>query len=920
MPDRVLDPGGSAPGVRPRAAGTRDWRLWALLGLFALLLGLRLATPFLDADQAVTGLMGRRILEGEFPIFYWRQEHAGVPESYGAAVTFALFGASRLALNLVPALAALGLVVALYRTGAVLFGHGAGLLAILFATAVSPYVAGHYVLARAYYIEQLLLGQLVLLGAALRLRHPLGEPARSRVLVAMGFAAGLGLYCGFQIAYAIVPAALAVLLVEPPLWRRRGAWLGLGAFLLGSTPFWIYNFVHGWATIATGVRFAGHESAGLTARLITAELFPVLLGMADDELRPYLPWPAGLLIPAVVVAAVGLLAIRVGRGVRRLRRDPALAGEALLLIAGVVTLAAVWTGGFVRVARYLLPLAPVLALVLARATQLAWRRVRPVAVVLAALYLAAVGVGLVKDSTVLWPRTRAAYWRGRAEDAALFELLRSRQITRLYALDYWLAPRLTFDAGGDVVVAQPFDDRHPPYTSAVDASPRPGFVFRGGSSRVAQWLHAMGSGVRRDQVGHYTVFSEFTAPPAVVSIPRAAWTVRTSAGLGEPNALVDARLSTAWASAGGPLGTAWVEVDLGRRRTVAGVSVVTDGLAQLPRILEVTAEDGSGAPRPVVRVETFGLAVAWRNGAPRIGPGAALTVRFPPAETRRLRLTDLGPAGTWAVAELFVLGVADGARPASRALEDGRRLETARALRSALQRYREAMTTAPDDPDGYAEFTRLAGELGAYAGSPAERAALYARLGLTDEARALYTRLAADFGSGLTHVELTERRARLAAAAGDVTEAERLRSEAAAALTPPRPVGAVFGGAAELRGYGLAPLRVHPGDALDLSYYWRLIRPAPGPLVAYVQFKGEHHHFGSEHVLPMPIAGLGEGQRVAERHRIVVPLDTPPGRYRILLGVWDPRTSRRVHRWWSAVLPTWSHTVEPGVLDVLPAS
>src|SRR6059036_1023534 len=80
------------------SAAWRDGRFWALTLLFVLVLGLHLLTPRLDSDQAVTGLMGWHVLQGEFPIFFWAQHHAGVPESYGAAVTFYLFGLSRLPL------------------------------------------------------------------------------------------------------------------------------------------------------------------------------------------------------------------------------------------------------------------------------------------------------------------------------------------------------------------------------------------------------------------------------------------------------------------------------------------------------------------------------------------------------------------------------------------------------------------------------------------------------------------------------------------------------------------------------------------------------------------------------------------------------------------------------------------------------
>ena len=231
------------PGwVTPRPA--RDWCFWVTFGLLGLLLALYLAFPRLDADQAVTGLMGAYVLRGEFPIFFWAQDHAGVPESYAAAPLFFLFGISRRILDLVPALSTLALALAVRRTGALLFGRGVGCLAILFMTVVSAYVAANYTLARSYYIEHLLVGQVVLLGAALWVARPLSEPARCRVAVAMGLAGGLGLYFNFQIVDALVPAVLALLLVEPGLPRRRAAWLGLGAFLLGSLPFWVYNVTH----------------------------------------------------------------------------------------------------------------------------------------------------------------------------------------------------------------------------------------------------------------------------------------------------------------------------------------------------------------------------------------------------------------------------------------------------------------------------------------------------------------------------------------------------------------------------------------------------------------------------------------------------------------------------------------------------
>ena len=280
-----MSAGGPPPGgAAPRPA--RDWCFWALFGLLGLLLALYLAFPRLDADQAITGLMGVYVLRGEFPVFFWMQDHAGVPESYAAAPLFFLFGISRRVLDLVPALGTLALALAVYRTGRVLFGRGAGLLGILFTTVVSAYVAANYTLARSYYVEHLLVGQVVLLGAALWLARPLSEPARCRVAIAMGLAGGLGLYFNFQIVDALVPALLALLLVEPGLPLRRAAWLGVGAFLLGSLPFWVYNLTHDWATVATGARFQGHLSGLEAARILVVDLLPVVLGVRSGTDQP----------------------------------------------------------------------------------------------------------------------------------------------------------------------------------------------------------------------------------------------------------------------------------------------------------------------------------------------------------------------------------------------------------------------------------------------------------------------------------------------------------------------------------------------------------------------------------------------------------------------------------------------------------
>ncbi|HZS31907.1 MAG TPA: hypothetical protein VFC42_00835 [Methylomirabilota bacterium] len=898
----------------------------AALALFVLLAGLHLAAPRLDSDQAVTGLMGVRILQGEFPVFFWRQNHAGVPESYGAAVSFFVLGRSRPALSLVPAAAALGLMLLVYRTGAVLFGPGAGALAVVFATVTSPYVFAHYVRARAYYVEHLLLGQVVLCGAALWLARGgrLSEPARARVLLAMGLAGGLGLYCGFQIVDALLPAALALLLVDPRLPARRAALVGVVGFFLGSLPFWIYNLAHGGATFRVGVRFQGRATAAESARTVLGDLLPVVLGVREwVDTPPYLPWPAWLVVPVAVAGALALLTVRVLRGARRLRAEPARAGEALLLAAVLVTVGVVWYGRFLQVPRYLVPLAPVLALILARAGQLIGRRSPALAVAAAAVYLAAVGIPLLRDVTILWPARYAAYRAERADDEALFAFLRARGLQRAYAFDYWVAPRLTFDAGGDIIVAEPWNDRYPPFTEAVDRAPRVAYVLRTGAETLRGWLAAALVQAREAQVGPYAVFHDFGAPPPAVPLARAGWTVQASPGRGAPASVADARLETGWASATGPPRSAWLEVDLGAERTVSGLTLVTDRADRVPSRLSVLAET-AGPPVEVVRVATDGVALRWDTGAPRLAPSRTLTVRFPPVHARRLRLLELARAERWSVAELFVLappGAGPAAAEAAAAVGEARALEAQDALEPALLRYRAAMRAAPDAPDGYDGYARLETELGLRAGSPTAKAARLAGLGLRPEARAAYAEAASALGPGRVHVELWRARAALARADGAAEEAERLDAEARAALTPARRVGAVLGRGVELVGYGVAPDPARAGEPVEVTTTWRLAGSPSDRLMAWFHFRGADQttRFGDDYPLPAMLPDLGVPQTVSVRRRLVVPPDAVPGRYRLVAGVWDPASGRRLHRRWRGWVPTLDTTVPLGGVELVRA-
>ena len=112
-------------------------RTWAL-GVVLLLAGglalrlLYLVTPDLDSDQAVFGLMAMHMLHGEFPIFQWGYSYMGTIESVVAAPLMLVFGPTRFALNLTPALFSLLFGYAAYRLASTALGRRFGLWALAF--------------------------------------------------------------------------------------------------------------------------------------------------------------------------------------------------------------------------------------------------------------------------------------------------------------------------------------------------------------------------------------------------------------------------------------------------------------------------------------------------------------------------------------------------------------------------------------------------------------------------------------------------------------------------------------------------------------------------------------------------------------------------------------------------------------------
>jgi len=112
-------------------------------------------------------------------------------------------------------------------------------------------------------------------------------------------------------------------------------------------------------------------------------------------------------------------------------------------------------------------------------------------------------------------------------------------------------------------------------------------------------------------------------------------------------------------------------------------------------------------------------------------------------------------------------------------------------------------------------------------------------------------------------------------------------------------LGAVFSDKAELAGYTLENHRLHPGQVLELTLFWKSLSDWEGSYKVFVHLYGpdgtvvaQQDGFPGESRLPtttwMP------GEYVADAHHLPIGDDMPEGKYRLATGLYDPESLARL--------------------------
>jgi len=440
-----------------------------------------------DSDEAIVGLMAKQFLGGELDIFYWGQPYGGTPEVFVDAAFRALFGDSLFVLRLPSLLYSILAALLVWKLARELLDTRRAYLAALCFWSTPALLATFGVREMLFYSPTLVLGLLLVL---LTLRA-VDAPASTWPWAAIGLGVGIGFWMSGNIAYFAVPIALFALLSLRTVSLRMLT--ALPAFLLGSAPWWWWNFEHDFATFdLTREARIGRPGPLENLELYVTDGLRVPLGLWTEDSESGLWRIAAYAVFVVVVVA--FLAVGIPALVAALRDRRRVPLDVLAMLTAPFVYAILPFRYAFVVPRFFLFVWPFAWILLAR---LAVGR-RATAAVVA---LAACTAALTVTSYVRTPG-------GPPDLEPVKEAMAREGVTHAFA-DYWLAYRILFETDERLVLSPYQYDRRSGYTTEVRAGPRSVYVFAEGApdqARVVSAAQEQSLSFRTVEAGEYVLY------------------------------------------------------------------------------------------------------------------------------------------------------------------------------------------------------------------------------------------------------------------------------------------------------------------------------------------------------------------------------------------------------------------------------
>jgi hypothetical protein len=894
------------------AFGSRSGAWWRLLiGLAAVFVS-RLAVLqtryWVDVayEPAPLGLEALAVLRGEMPVLYWGQPYFGALFSYVLAPFYALGTDPVQTFGWVATGVALCGAAAVYAFARRLWGELGGLAALAYLAIPSAYYSYHTLTAYAVFQA---LGSIACLAA---LRFLVDQPARPHWAWLCGLALGASTWCQQLGLYYAVAVGLVLLAVER--WRAFGA-TGLRVafgFLIGSAPLWMWNALHDWITVRNFLT-ADYEPAPMLSAWSGFWESAGSLAAANSQFwldqsgyGAWMRYGQALVAGLVVFAATQCVASE-----RRERR----VGAALMLVLFGVTAffyARSRWGLSPTFARYIMPLATVIPILVGGAVATAARHSR----------LLAIAVAVIALLPGVHDHARYARWsaaqRGGGARVAI-EALDGLGIDRAYAHNRISLP-INLASRERIIVSDYYGVPYMPYLNAVDEARAPAIIAHEilkipHPVELTRSLGVLGGRFRRLKAGAYWIFHGFKPPSGGGGwLSPARWKLDASARSEDVAAVVDRDVLSGWSTKRPSEAGDWVSVDLGEAHSVDEVHLLSAiRIRDIPNVAVLeTSLDGETWTE---RSRLDGLNWYWWNGHPKLDDDGRVSFYFEPVSARhlRVRVLDGSPSNDWSVSEVFVraadvpqavggeadllAGLMAERRGAIGISYHGLHARYAPAVDSTpwdevARHYARAARESPDDPEPLHRLGRVLWTKGFFGGGAHRTNVLgFDELGLADLAIA-ESRRCAVVENGSFCVDRA-----LAHAAG---EADRARLMAIRRGFDPPVELALDLGPAALVGRGPLPERVDAGGYFTLVLFWSCARPLGRELSVFVHALGPGgSRFSADHPPAhgaVPTSRWQPGERIRDTFEVIVPVGAAPGRYTLRAGLWDPARRSRLRR------------------------
>lgn len=635
------------------------------LGLILLLgLGIRLLfilTPPLDSDQAITGLMARHILGGEFPFFFYGQDYCGSIEAYLVSSLFFFFGSSRFTLDLTICLESLFFIIFIYFLARAIFNEKIALLSALFSALGSYYLIFHSVLARAAYIEIPIIGVLIFILAHTILYR---NQSQGRLFLTLGLLSGLGIWTHFLVVFYFPPVFLLLFIKDKWFWARRTFLFFLLGLLLGGLPLWVHNTAQPLVTWHYLMGTAGsHQSVLNSFKDFFLPRFPEALGIMNNADQTFFI-PFYSLVMYLVYLGVFLFQFLSRRngflGLSKLRLGQSNGFDLLLLFLLLYPFIFSLSGfASAHTTRYLQPLFTVLPILMAAFTGHLISGSLALASLFLMLHLFSNGYGILSQLPLISENQLSRFRQARQNDQVLFAFLKEKKIRHVYSLDYWRSVQLTFDAREEIIFAQPLGDRYPQYSALIDNTPRPAFLLAGENRDFETTLATIGGTYQKSLVSGYSIYHHFAPPPyRFVPLDSGNFKVLTNVNPESAGNILDGNIATCWTSNTPQKPGQVLEIDLGKNLPDLGrITLLAGKPEHVPRGLRLEiSQDGRTWQTVQETPRAWGF-LHWSGPHPFYRPQEGrIDLTFTPRSGRFIRLTQLGtePTYPWAIAECFI--------------------------------------------------------------------------------------------------------------------------------------------------------------------------------------------------------------------------------------------------------------------------